>query len=114
MVCYQTGCAERPTWQLNLTYRPRGSGAGAGAGAVALDTSTCACWDHRAQLLRSYCGARGAAKVGSLLRVRGLDPGMADQTVASLAPIFARAEPQETTPTPPGPYVTHDEGNRRP
>ena len=84
MSCYQAGCGERPTWQLKLTYRAREPGAE----PVAVDGATCACWNHRVQLLRSYGGARGAPRIQSSLRARGIDPAMADHTIASLTPIF--------------------------
>jgi hypothetical protein len=83
MGCYQAGCGERPTWQLKLIYRAR-----ADAEPVAVDGATCACWNHRVQLLRSYGGARGAPRMRSSLRERGIDPAMADQAIASLTPIF--------------------------
>ena len=84
MVCYQTGCAHKPVWQLKLTYR---SGV-TGAEPVTLESGTFACWTHRAQLLRCYGGARGATSVQCLLRARGLDPGLSNDTKASLAPVF--------------------------
>jgi hypothetical protein len=84
MGCYQAGCGERPTWQLMLSYRTREPGAE----PVAIDGATYACWDHRAQLLRSYGGARGVPRLQSSLRERGVDPAIAAQTSASLAPIF--------------------------
>jgi len=84
MDCYQARCAERPVWQLILTYRPHEPGAA----PVAFDSATCSCWNHRAQLLRTYGGARGVARIQTSLRERGVDPSMADQTIASLTPIF--------------------------
>lgn len=89
MECYQTGCGERPTWQLKLTYRPRDPGER----PVAFAGTACACWNHRAQLLRSYGGARGALKIEASLRARGADPGMAEQTSASMVPIFEVTAP---------------------
>jgi hypothetical protein len=84
MGCYQSGCAERPAWQLKLICRP----SEPGGKLVAFQLDSCACWSHRAQLLRSYRGARGALKIESSLRDRGADPGMAERTVASMTPIF--------------------------
>jgi hypothetical protein len=84
MECYQSGCSERPSWLLRLTYRPREPGAK----PLAFDGNACACWNHRAQLLRSYGGARGALRIQAALRERGVDPAMAEQTVASMTPIF--------------------------
>jgi hypothetical protein len=84
MGCYQAGCGERATWQLKVIYRARAPGAE----PVAFADATCTCWDHRAQLLRSYGGARGAPKMQSFLRERGIDPALADQTSAALTPIF--------------------------
>lgn len=84
MDCYHSGCAERPAWQLKLIYRP----SDPGEKAVAFRVDACACWSHRAQLLRSYGGVRGALKIEALLRDRGVDSGMAERTVASMMPIF--------------------------
>jgi hypothetical protein len=84
MGCYQAGCAEKPTWQLKLTYRL----SEAGAEPVVFHGAACACWDHRAQLLRLYGGTRGALRIQASLRERGVDPAMAEQASASLTPIF--------------------------
>jgi hypothetical protein len=84
MGCYQAGCGERPTWRLKLIYRALQPGAE----RVAVDGDRCTCWNHRLQLLRSYGGARGAPRMKSSLRERGIDPALSDQTVASLTPIF--------------------------
>ncbi|OFX26499.1 MAG: hypothetical protein A2V77_22090 [Anaeromyxobacter sp. RBG_16_69_14] len=84
MECYQLGCGERPVWQVTLTYRS----VEPGATPVVLSEETGACWKHRAQLLRLYGGARGAARIQTALRNRGVDPGMADLTKALLTPIF--------------------------
>jgi hypothetical protein len=84
MECYHPGCAEKPAWQLKLVYRP----GDPGEKSVAFQVDACACWNHRAQLLRSYGGARGAQKIESSLRDRGVDPAMAERTVASMTPIF--------------------------
>lgn len=82
--CYQAGCVERPTWQLKLTYRP----SDPGAEPVTFPIDACACWSHRQQLLRSYGGARGALRIRTSLQGRGVDPAMAERTVASVTPIF--------------------------
>lgn len=84
MECYQAGCAERPTWQLRVIYRP----SEPGAQPIALESAKCACWNHRAQLVRSYGGARGALKIQASLRERGVDPMIAAHAVASVTPIF--------------------------
>lgn len=84
MDCYQSGCAQKPAWQLKLIYRPNEPGEK----PVAFQVDACACWGHRAQLLRSYGGAQGASRIESLLRDRGVDPRMAERTVASMTPIF--------------------------
>lgn len=84
MVCYSAGCVERPTWQLRLTYRP----SEPGAEPVAFDSSACACWNHRAQLVRAFAGARGALRIQAKLRERGIDPEVAERTVAEVKPIF--------------------------
>jgi hypothetical protein len=84
MDCFHFGCRERSTWQLKLVYRM----CGPGAEPVAVDGDRCACWTHRAQLLRSYAGARGAPRRRFSLRGRGIDPELADQASASLTPIF--------------------------
>jgi hypothetical protein len=84
MDCYQSGCAERPAWQLRLVHRP----SKPGEELASFQVDVCACWSHRAQLLRSYGGARGALKIASSLRDRGVDPRMAERTVASMTPIF--------------------------
>jgi hypothetical protein len=69
---------------LRLTYRPSETGAK----PVVFDGNARACWTHRAQLLKSYGGARGALRIQASLRERGVDPAMAGQTVASMTPIF--------------------------
>ncbi len=84
MECYQSGCAERPAWRLMLTYRPTDPGEK----PVAFPVDVCACWGHRAQLLRSYGGSRGALRIQKSLRDQGVDPAMAERTVASMVPIF--------------------------
>jgi hypothetical protein len=84
MECYQVGCSERPVWQVKLTYRSTEPGAE----PVVLSADTGACWNHRAQLLRLYGGARGEARIQIALRNRGVDPSMADHTKALLTPIF--------------------------
>jgi hypothetical protein len=82
--CYQVGCAERSVWQVTLSYRP----GGPDAAPVVLDGGACTCWQHRAQLLRQYGGARGATKIESSLRNRGVDPCMANDAKALFTPIF--------------------------
>jgi hypothetical protein len=84
MECYQSGCAERPTWKLSLTYQPTEPGAP----PVALDSTAFACWNHRALLVRSYTGSRGALRIQTALRHRGVDAAVAERTVASVTPIF--------------------------
>lgn len=84
MECYQPGCAERPSWQLMLTYRP----SDPSEEPTAFPVEARACWSHRAQLLRSYGGSRGAMRIQRSLRDRGVDPRMAERTVASMIPIF--------------------------
>jgi hypothetical protein len=84
MGCYQAGCGERPTWQLKLTYRL----SEPGAEPVVLHGTACACWNHRAQLLRLYGGTRGALRIQASLRERGVDPGHTEHATASLTPIF--------------------------
>ena len=84
MECYQVGCGERPVWQVTLSYRP----GGPGAAPVVLSEDARTCWRHRAQLLRRYGGARGATKIESTLRSRGVDPSMANDAKALLTPIF--------------------------
>ena len=84
MQCYQAGCSERPTWQLTLTYRP----SAPGAEPVAFGNATCSCWKHRAQMIRSFSGARAAVRIQASLRRWGVDPAMAGQTKATVMPIF--------------------------
>jgi hypothetical protein len=84
MECYQTGCGERAVWQVTLSYRP----GGPDAPPVVFDGDARACWQHRAQLLRQYGGARGATKIESTLRSRGVDPSMTSDARALLTPIF--------------------------
>ena len=88
MGCYQAGCGERPAWQLKLTYRPTDPSER----SVVFQGTATACWKHRAQLLRSYGGARGAVKTEASLRERGADPAMAERTSASMTPIFEGTE----------------------
>ncbi len=84
MECYQTGCGERPVWQLTLTYRP----SIPGAEPVILNGETRTCWQHRAHLLRLYGGARGVARIQTDLRNRGIDTSTVSQTKVVLTPIF--------------------------
>jgi hypothetical protein len=84
MECYQAGCGERPVWQVTLSYRPGATDAA----PVVFKADMSACWRHRAQLLRQYTGGRGAPKVESTLRDRGVDPGTANDAKALLTPIF--------------------------
>jgi len=82
--CYQVGCGERPVWQVTLSYRP----SAPGAAPVVFNADARACWQHRAQLARQYGGARGATKIESTLRNRGVDPGTANDAKALLTPLF--------------------------
>jgi hypothetical protein len=84
MECYQTACAERPTWKLTLTVRA----AAAGAPPVPVEAPAYACWNHRALLARSYAGSRGAGRIEATLRRHGLDVALAKGVVVSITPIF--------------------------
>ena len=89
MECYQVGCGERPVWQVTFSYRS----ADPGATPVVLSGETGACWNHRAQLLRLYGGARGADGCGSVdVQHHALTAfelaGRPDVTKALLTPIF--------------------------
>jgi hypothetical protein len=85
MECYQVGCGERPVWQVTLSYRP----GGPGAAPVVLDPGARTCWQHRAQLLRRYGGARGVTNIESTLRRKGVDPSTVRDAKAELTPIFS-------------------------